>query len=158
MTVCKTVRIGRLQLEARFDILMKEVEIRIAVAISGDETLAETALILQSIPGISPVASTTLIAEMAELGAITGEKAVVLAALAPVAHHSRPFRRKRAIAGGRRAPRHVMLQAAMVAAHHNPNLTPFASGLRKAGNHARSASVLVLSPPKSIGPSTRRPR
>ncbi|WP_245298845.1 IS110 family transposase [Pseudotabrizicola sediminis] len=35
-------------------------------------------------------------------------------------------------AGGRRALRHVMFQAALVAAHHNPSLKTFADRLRKA--------------------------
>lgn len=35
--------------------------------------------------------------------------------------------------GGRRALRHVMFQAALVAAHHNPSLRSFADRLRKAG-------------------------
>ena len=50
-----------------------------------------------------------------------------------VAHDSGTLRGKRAIAGGRRALRHVMFQAALVAAHHNPSLRPFADRLRNAG-------------------------
>ena len=70
---------------------------------------------------------------MPELGTITGEQAAALAGLAPVAHDSGTLRGKRAIAGGRRALRHVMFQAALVAAHHNPSLRHFAERLRKAG-------------------------
>ncbi|SMO99443.1 IS110 family transposase [Paracoccus laeviglucosivorans] len=43
------------------------------------------------------------------------------------------LRGKRAIAGGRRALRYVMFQAALVASHHNPHLRSFADRLRKAG-------------------------
>lgn len=67
--------------------------------------------------GFSIVASTALIAEMPELGAITGEEDVALAGLAPVAHDSGTLRGKRAIAGGRRALRHVMFQATLLASH-----------------------------------------
>lgn len=121
------------ELKARLDSLIKCLEERIAVTISNDNALAETATILRSIPGIGPVASTTLIAEMPELGAITGEEAAALAGLAPVAHDSGTLRGKRAIAGGRRALRHVMFQAALVASHHNPTMKAFADRLRKAG-------------------------
>ena len=43
------------------------------------------------------------------------------------------MRGRRAIAGGRRALRHVLFQAALVASHHNPMLKVFADRLRKAG-------------------------
>jgi transposase len=121
------------ELRAQLDMRIRELEERISATVSSDETLAETAAVLRSIPGIGPVASTILIAEMPELGAISGEQAASLAGLAPVAHDSGTLRGKRAIAGGRRALRHVMFQAALVAAHHNPTLRQFAERLRKAG-------------------------
>jgi len=121
------------ELRARLDGLIKELEDRIVAAISSDGLLAETAGVLRSIPGIGPVASTMLIAEMPELGTITGEQAAALVGLAPVAHDSGTLRGKRTIAGGRRALRHVMFQAALVAAHHNPTMKAFADRLRKAG-------------------------
>lgn len=121
------------ELKQRFDNLIKELEDRITLAIASDDHLSEMAIVLRSIPGIGPVASTMLIAEMPEIGSITGEEAAALTGLAPVAHDSGTLRGKRAIAGGRRALRHVMFQAALVAAHHNPSLRPFADRLRKAG-------------------------
>ena len=121
------------ELKQRFDILIKELEDRITRAIASDDHLSEMATVLRSIPGIGPVAGTMLIAEMPEIGTITGEEAAALTGLAPVAHDSGTLRGKRAIAGGRRALRHVMFQAALVAAHHNPSLRSFADRLRKAG-------------------------
>ena len=121
------------ELKHRIDSLIQELEDRITRAIASDERLSETAGVLRSIPGIGPVASTMLIAEMPEIGTITGEQAAALTGLAPVAHDSGTLRGKRAIAGGRRALRHVMFQAALVAAHHNPSLRSFADRLRKAG-------------------------
>ena len=110
-----------------------ELERRIEQTVVTDDKLAETAAILRSVPGIGPVASTMLIAEMPELGQITGEQAAALTGLAPIAHDSGTPRGKRAVGGGRRVLRHVMFQAALVAAHHNPSLKPFADRLRKAG-------------------------
>ncbi len=121
------------ELKQRIDSLINELEDRIIRAISSDDRLSEMAIILRSIPGIGPVASTMLIAEMPEIGTITGEQAAALTGLAPVAHDSGTLRGKRAIAGGRRALRHVMFQAALVAAHHNPAMRTFADRLRKAG-------------------------
>jgi transposase len=120
-------------LKVRLDMRIRELEDRICAMISSDKDLAEISGILRSIPGIGPVVSTILIAEMPELGVISGEQAASLAGLAPVAHDSGTLRGKRAIAGGRRAVRHVMFQAALVAAHHNPSLKQLAERLRKAG-------------------------
>lgn len=50
-----------------------------------------------------------------------------------MAQDSGTLRGKHAIAGGRRALRHVLFQAALVASHHNPTLKAFADRLRKAG-------------------------
>lgn len=121
------------ELKVWLDSLIKELEDRIVAAISSDDLLSETVSVVRSIPGIGPVASTMLVAEMPELGTITGEQAAVLVGLAPVAHDSGTLRGKRSIAGGRRALRHVMFQAALVAAHHNPTMKAFADRLRKAG-------------------------
>lgn len=119
------------------------LEDRIKQAIEGDGALADTARILRSIPGIGPVASAMLLAEMPELGAVSGEQAAALTGLAPIAHDSGSLRGKRAIAGGRRALRHVMFQAALVAAHHNPALTAFAQRLRKAGKPHKVIIIAV---------------
>jgi transposase len=110
-----------------------ELESQIERLIASDETLATTARILRSVPGIGPVASTMLIAEMPELGQISGEQAAALTGLAPIAHDSGARRGKRAIGGGRQLLRHVMFQAALVASYHNPVLKPFADRLRAAG-------------------------
>ncbi len=118
------------------DLLDRQIaglEARIEQIIATEESLAATSDILRSVPGIGPVASTMLIAEMPELGQITGEQAAALTGLAPIAHDSGARRGKRAIGGGRRALRHVLFQAALVASHHNPALKTFADRLRAAG-------------------------
>ncbi|MEH6728398.1 MAG: IS110 family transposase [Hyphomicrobiales bacterium] len=121
------------QLKGLLDHQIAELEARIEKTISSDDELSRTADILRSVPGIGPVASTMLIAEMPELGQITGEQAAALTGLAPIAHDSGAMRGKRAIGGGRRLLRHVMFQAALVASHHNPTLKTFADRLRSAG-------------------------
>ncbi|MCB1470059.1 MAG: IS110 family transposase [Rhizobiaceae bacterium] len=120
-------------LKKLLDRQIKELENRIEQTIANDTTLAETAAILRSIPGIGPVASAMLMAEMPELGHVAGDQAAALTGLAPIAHDSGALRGKRAIGGGRRLLRHVMFQAALVAAHHNSVLKIFADRLRAAG-------------------------
>lgn len=121
------------ELKGLLDHQVAELEMQIEKIIAVDERLTTTAGILRSVPGIGPVASTMLIAEMPELGQITGEQAAALTGLAPIAHDSGSMRGKRAIGGGRRLLRHVMFQAALVASHHNPVLKVFADRLRAAG-------------------------
>ena len=121
------------ELKTLLDHQIAGLEVRIEQVIATEETLATTADILRSVPGIGPVASAMLIAEMPELGQITGAQAAALTGLAPIAHDSGAMRGKRAIGGGRRLLRHVMFQAALVASHHNPTLKTFADRLRAAG-------------------------
>ena len=121
------------ELRALLDRQIGKLEDQIAQTIAADQGLAQTAGILRSVPGIGPVASTMLIAEMPELGQLSGEQAAALTGLAPIAHDSGAMRGKRAIGGGRRQVRHVMFQAALVASHHNPHLKIFADRLRDAG-------------------------
>jgi len=109
------------------------LDLQIEQTVASDEELAETASILRSVPGTGPVASTMLIAEMPELGQISGEQAAALTGLAPIAHDCGAMRGKRAIAGGRRLLRHVMFQAALLASLHNPALKAFADRLHGAG-------------------------
>lgn len=120
-------------LKGLLDRQIAELEAQIEKAIASDEDLSATASILRSVPGIGPVASTMLIAEMPELGQITGQQAAALTGLAPIAHDSGAMRGKRAIGGGRRALRHILFQAALVARHHNPALKTFADRLRNGG-------------------------
>lgn len=121
------------ELKEALDGQIAQLEDRIEHLLAADVVLDETATILRSVPGIGPVASTMLIAEMPELGQITGEQAAALTGLAPIARDSGAMRGKRMIGGGRRALRHVMFQAALVASHHNPVLKTFADKLRKRG-------------------------
>ncbi len=109
------------------------LEARIEQTMVSDAELAETAAILRSVPGIGPVTSTMLIAEMPEPGQIPGKQAAALTGLAPIAHDSGARRGKRASAGGRRLLRHVMFQTALVASQHHPVLKAFADRLRAAG-------------------------
>ncbi|MCV6594702.1 MAG: IS110 family transposase [Silicimonas sp.] len=121
------------ELKDLLDHQIAELEVQIEQTIASDEELAAPADILRSVPGIGPVASTMLIAELPELGKISGEQAAALTGLAPIAHDSGAMRGKRAIAGGRRLLRNVMFQAALVASHHNPVLKVFADRFRAAG-------------------------
>ena len=121
-----------------------EAEERIGSLLANEAVLAETAAILQSVPGIGPVVCAMPVAEMPELGRISGEQAAALAGLAPVARDSGQMRGKRMIGGRRRALRCVLHQAALVASIRNADLKLFADRLRKEGKpHKAVARKLV---------------
>ena len=99
-----------------------QLEAQIDHIVTTDDSLARTADALRCVFGIGPIASTKLIAQMPELGQITGEQAAAFTGLAPTAHDSGARHGQRAI-GGRRLLRHELFQAAFVASHHNPVIT-----------------------------------
>jgi transposase len=93
--------------------------------------------LLQSIPGIGPVASRTLLAAVPELGAVTGRQAAALVGVAPLDDDSGRRRGHRRVAGGRAEVRAVLYMAALTARRRNPVLRAFADRLRAAGKPAK---------------------
>ena len=128
---------------AMLDAQVGELEQRIKNVIGQEETSAAKARLLLSIPGIGPVSAAMLIAEMPELGRMTSGEAAAMTGLAPVPHDSGAMRGKRAIAGGRRALRHVLFQAALAAACHNPVLKPIAQALKRRGKPHKLLIVAI---------------
>lgn len=63
--------------------------------------------------------------------------------LAPVPHDSGAMRGRRMIAGGRRALRHVLFQAALAAACHNPLLRFAAKRLKKKGKPHKLVIIAI---------------
>lgn len=89
--------------------------------------------LLQSIPGIGPVTSRTLIAEMSELGTLSGGEAAALAGLAPVNRDSGSWSGRRMICGGRAAVRRMLYLGSQAARQGNAVLRAFADRLQAAG-------------------------
>ena len=121
------------ELKEVLDTQITDIERRIEDVIAQVEALAATANLLRSIPGIGPVSAAMLIAELPELGRMTSGEAAAMTGLAPVPHDSGAMRGRRKIAGGRRSLRHVLFQAALAAACHNPVLKPVAKRLKERG-------------------------
>lgn len=118
-----------------------EAEIDRLVAQSAE--LRQSAGRLRSIPGIGPVAATTLLALVPELGALSPKKIAALAGLAPFNLDSGLFRGRRRIKGGRKRVRDALYMAAVAAIRHNPRITPLYRRLRQAGKPAKLALIAV---------------
>lgn len=112
---------------------IKHIEAQIETTLNDHEPFKQDAEILRSIPGIGPVASSTLIAELPELGKISGEQAASLVGLAPITRESGQWKGRSSIMGGRGKLRAVMYQAALVAKNYNPEMMRFAQRLKQAG-------------------------
>jgi transposase len=89
--------------------------------------------LLQSIPGIGPTVSRTLLAEMPELGTLTREQAAALAGVAPINRESGQYKGKRMIAGGRALVRSMLYIASQAARQGNATLRAFSERLKAAG-------------------------
>lgn len=89
--------------------------------------------ILQSVPGIGPVASFSLIADLPELGTLNRQQISKLVGVAPLNRDSGQQRGTRHIYGGRAGLRRVLYMAALAATRHNAVLKQFYQRLR--ANH-----------------------
>jgi transposase len=127
------------ELEARIVSWEREI----ARLIAGSEPLAGDAQRLRSIPGIGPVAATTLLALMAELGTLAPQKLAALAGLAPFNVDSGMFRGQRRIKGGRKRVRDALYMAAVTAARCNPRLNPVYQRLLQAGKPKKVALIAI---------------
>jgi transposase len=99
--------------------------------------------LLASVPGVGPVISRTLIAELPELGRLDRKEIAALVGLAPFTRQSGQWRGKSFIGGGRAAVRSALFMGAMVAVQHNTVLKTFFERLVAAGKPKMVALVAV---------------
>jgi transposase len=76
--------------------------------------------ILQSVPGIGPTTSTTMLASLPELGTLNRRAIAALVGVAPMNRDSGQWRGRRAIQGGRTSVRTTLFMCTLVATKHNP--------------------------------------
>jgi transposase len=86
--------------------------------------------IIQSAPGVGPVTSFSLIADLPELGKLDRQKISKLVGVAPLNRDSGQQRGSRHIYGGRAQLRRVLYMAALTASRHNPVIKEFYQRLR----------------------------
>jgi transposase len=100
--------------------------------------------LLQSVPGVGPVLSRTLLGELPELGRLTHKQIAALVGVAPMARDSGTWRGRRGVTGGRAPVRTALYMAAVTAAHHNPVIRVFYRRLRAAGKPAKVALTACM--------------
>jgi transposase len=97
--------------------------------------------LLQSVPGIGPIVSYTLLGELPELGRLSHKQIAALVGVAPLARDSGTLRGKRLVWGGRATVRTALYLAALSGCRWNPVLRVFFDRLRAAGKPPKVALV-----------------
>jgi transposase len=100
--------------------------------------------LLRSAPGIGPVISRTLVAELPELGQLNRKQIAALVGIAPFNRDSGTLRGRRTIWGGRATVRGALYMAALVASRRNAVIRDFYKRLRNAGKPPKVALVACM--------------
>lgn len=104
----------------------------------------EKQTLLQSVPGVGPVVSRTLLAELPELGTTLDRRQIAaLCGLAPWTRQSGQWRGKSFIGGGRSSVRAALFMAALVASKRNPAFAAFYQRLLARGKAKLAALIAV---------------
>src|SRR5467141_2960682 len=97
--------------------------------------------LLQSVPGVGPIVSAVLLAELPELGTLSHKQIATLAGVAPLARDSGTLRGKRMVWGGRASVRTALYMAALCGRRWNPTLKAFYERLKVAGKPTKVALI-----------------
>ena len=97
--------------------------------------------LLQSVPGVGPIVSAVLLAELPELGTLSHKQIATLAGVAPLARDSGTLRGKRMVWGGRAGVRTALYLAALCGRRWNPQLRIFYERLIAAGKPKKVALI-----------------
>jgi transposase len=100
--------------------------------------------ILQSVPGVGRVTSSTLLGMLPELGKLNRQQIAALVGVAPLNKDSGKKRGKRRIFGGRAAVRSVLYMAALAATKFNPKIKIFYQHLLKQGKEKKVALTACM--------------
>lgn len=100
--------------------------------------------LLQRVPGIGPVVTRTLLAELPEVGTLTRRQIAALVGGAPLNRDRGTFRGKRTVWGGRATVRAALYMGVLVAARHKRVLKAFSQRLRQAGKAPKVALTACM--------------
>jgi len=100
--------------------------------------------LLQSVPGVGPNLSATLVIELPEMGILNRRKIAALVGVAPLNHDSGTKRGKRSPWGGRPQVRAALYMATLVASRHNPVISQLYRRLCEAGKAKKVALVACM--------------
>lgn len=123
---------------------LQQTDTDLAEAIRQSPVWREKDELLRSVPGIGPVLTTTLLANLPELGTLTHKQIAALVGVAPLNRDSGTLRGRRTVWGGRAQVRTVLYMAAIVAARFNPVIRSSYQRLCAAGKAKKVALVACM--------------
>ncbi len=135
------------RLEAHIEWLEEELE---SIDRDLDQTIRDSPVwrerdeLLQSVPGVGKVLSTTLLAELPELGTLTRHEVVALVGVAPLNRDSGALRGKRTVWGGRARVRAALYMGTLVATRYNPVIKEFYERLTSKGKAKKLALTACM--------------
>lgn len=100
--------------------------------------------ICKSVPGVGPILSMSLLADLPELGQVSSRQIAALVGVAPFNHDSGKHRGRRIVWGGRAKVRSVLYMATMTAVRFNPVLKEFYKKLLNAGKKPKVALTACM--------------
>jgi transposase len=123
---------------------LAKINEQIQCLIADDQQMQQRAAMIQSVPGLGPVVTGVLLAELPELGRLNRQQVAKLVGVAPVNRDSGTMRGKRTTGGGRHTIRNPLFMAAMVAARFNPKIKAFYQRLVNNGKPKMVALVACM--------------
>ena len=136
----KRVRVHIAWLERELD----QTNTDLAEAIRHSPVWREKEDLLQSVPGVGPVLTSTRLASLPELGTLTNKQIAALVGVAPLNRDSGTLRGRRTVWGGRAQVRAVLYMGAIVAARFNPVIRTFYQRLLRAGKAKKVALTACM--------------
>ena len=112
--------------------------------LQGSPLWRERENLLRSVPGIGPVVTLTLLAELPELGTLNRKQVAALVGVAPLNRDSGVLRGRRTVWGGRGPVRTALYMATLVATRFNPVIRSFYHRLCAAGKPKKVALVASM--------------
>jgi transposase len=143
----KGKRLVKKSLKAHISYLERELRITdtdLGAMIQASPVWRERDELLRSVPGVGPVLSRTLLADLPELGQLSRREIAKLVGVAPLSRDSGTLRGRRFVQGGRATVRAVLYMAALVATKRNAVIRAFYRRLVAAGKPKKLALVACM--------------
>lgn len=121
-----------------------DLDAQIRALIESDDEMKGWDRLIRTVPGVGPIVSATLLAELIELGAVGRAQISALAGVAPFNRDSGGFKGRRSIRGGRPRVRSALYMAAVTAMRCNPVIRAFAERLKAAGKPNKVVIVAAM--------------
>jgi transposase len=143
-TISKAARKSLDAVLRTLDAQVARLDRQIRELIDADDEFRHLDGLLRSVPGVGPTLSTTLAADLRELGTTDRQRLGALAGVAPFPDDSGTIRGKRSIRGGRAPVRNTLYMATLAALRCNPVIRAFSARLKAAGKPSKVRIVACM--------------